>query len=462
MNDTGAKKVVKDNLDVAVVQCSNALESIQAWSQLMFQSLQNKLNSLYDAGVVGIENLDLNGKLGHVWLRVGDSCHEAIELLRSQVSTQAIYFGVAGLVTGSVIGLCIGYSVKKNSSQAFSTSFSNSLMRAILTTNTNRRIDGITTATTTIPNLLHPDNVLIHVKAMSVDNIDVKIASGYKNVYRYQLGLSSARAPFVLGRECSGIIVDIGHQVYNFEINDRVWVCLPIWASRGVMSEYIVVPEKYVGQKPKNISFEGAATIPYAALMLWRKVIQEAHLDSNNTKNKRILIHLGSVSKNDGVGLLATQVLKSWGARVTISTTEHVEDNFPTGYGVAQLTFLHSLKSLGAESHLILPNDKSLLPNVAQRIFDVVINTDCGDITPHLECFCKDPSKAQVLETFPPEFTNTPATIFHSLMGLLFTKQKPDEESSHYILDECRRLIESGLVAPVVAKSFLKLKPAVK
>ena len=90
-----------------------------------------------------------------------------------------------------------------------------------------------------------------------------------------------------MGRECSGTVVDIGHSVKTFEINDKVWVCLPVWAARGVMSEYIVVPEKYVGLKPKNVTFEGAATLPYAALVLWRKVIMPAKLDANTTKNKR-------------------------------------------------------------------------------------------------------------------------------------------------------------------------------
>lgn len=80
-----------------------------------------------------------------------------------------------------------------------------------------------------------------------------------------------------------------------------------------------------------------------------------------------MLIHFGSITKNDGVGLLATQILRLWGARVTVSVVEQSEDHFPTGSGVAQLTFLHTLKSLGAECHLMLPNDITLLPNVAQR-----------------------------------------------------------------------------------------------
>lgn len=81
----------------------------------------------------------------------------------------------------------------------------------------------------------------------------------------------------------------------------------------------------------------------------------------------RVLIHLGMASKNDGVGLLATQLLKSWGARVTISTEESRNMDDDSSPEVAQMTFLHSLKTLGAESHLIIPADYSQLPNLAQR-----------------------------------------------------------------------------------------------
>lgn len=93
--------------------------------------------------------------------------------------------------------------------------------------------------------------------------------------------------PYILGRECSGVIVDVGHNVSSLEVNDRVWMCIPIWAARGVMAEYVSVPEKYVALKPKNVSFEAAATIPYAALTLWRKVLIPANLNATNAKNKR-------------------------------------------------------------------------------------------------------------------------------------------------------------------------------
>src|SRR4051812_48310952 len=94
----------------------------------------------------------------------------------------------------------------------------------------------------------------------------------------------------------------------------------------------------------------------------------------------RVLIHLGAWSKNDGVGVLATQLLKSWGARVTVSMEEappvkvkedesESETDPSSSSGIAQMTFIHSLKTLGAESHLIIPTkDQQQLSNLTQRL----------------------------------------------------------------------------------------------
>ncbi len=166
-------------------------------------------------------------------------------------------------------------------------------------------------------------------------------------------------------------MVEVGKCVSTFEVNDQVWVLVPIWASQGLMAEYIVLSHRFAARKPRNISFEGAATLPYAAFILFGEILPKAHLGPLTARSKRVLIHLGITSKNDGVGLLLTQVLKVWGARVTISThenstSEHLSNS--SSFGVAQRTFLHTLKSLGAESHIILPNDESLLPDLTQRL----------------------------------------------------------------------------------------------
>ena len=144
------------------------------------------------------------------------------EVLFFPVSKQAIYFGFAGLVTGGVIGLCIGYTVKQSSlsSQYFSSPATNgtpTLMKAILCSSSRRGIDvseliifrgvnyttyefhfincpqGITMATIAVPRHLGTNEVLIQVKAMGLDNVDVRIAGGYGHLLRSHMCLPSVR-----------------------------------------------------------------------------------------------------------------------------------------------------------------------------------------------------------------------------------------------------------------------------
>lgn len=82
-------------------------------------------------------------------------------------------------------------------------------------------------------------------------------------------------------------MVDVGHHVSNIEISDRVWVLVPVWAPQGVMSEFIVVPQKYVAPKPTIISYEGAATMPYAFYTFWTEIVSKERIGPQVAKNKR-------------------------------------------------------------------------------------------------------------------------------------------------------------------------------
>jgi NADPH:quinone reductase-like Zn-dependent oxidoreductase len=46
------------------------------------------------------------------------------------------------------------------------------------------------------------------------------------------------------------------------------------------------VSEKFVALKPNNISFEGAATMPYAFITI-SEFIEKYHISPTNIKNKR-------------------------------------------------------------------------------------------------------------------------------------------------------------------------------
>ncbi|MDM1556912.1 NADP-dependent oxidoreductase [Chryseobacterium indologenes] len=95
------------------------------------------------------------------------------------------------------------------------------------------------------------------------------IASGF-NPIDYQMLENELERKLIsspiLGRELSGIVVEKGANVTQFNVGDEVFSGSGSMGSNGTYAEYISVPEVIVSLKPKNISFEQAASIPSAGL----------------------------------------------------------------------------------------------------------------------------------------------------------------------------------------------------
>ena len=109
-----------------------------------------------------------------------------------------------------------------------------------------------------------PAEVLIRVRAASVNPVDWKIREG---MMRSMLGEAF---PLVLGRECAGEVVEIGPSVRRFKKGDQV-VAIPDIHRLGSFAEYAVAPEQTVYLKAANISFEEAADMR-AALSMSRSI----------------------------------------------------------------------------------------------------------------------------------------------------------------------------------------------
>lgn len=87
-----------------------------------------------------------------------------------------------------------------------------------------------------------------------------------------------------MGRDCTGIIVDIGKRVKKLDVGDEVWSTVPFWA-QGTLCQTIRVNENRVSRKPKNIGFEGASSLPYAGS--WAlAALNEAGIDDTTAANK--------------------------------------------------------------------------------------------------------------------------------------------------------------------------------
>ncbi|XP_012056215.1 PREDICTED: reticulon-4-interacting protein 1, mitochondrial-like [Atta cephalotes] len=163
-----------------------------------------------------------------------------------------------------------------------------------------------------MPTIKKSNELLIQVKAASINVIDTKICSGYSRIYRRLLNSGKQKElPVTLGRDCAGVIVDIGQSVINFDIGDEVFLAVPSWAS-GTMAEYIIVPETQVAKRPKSCNFEASASLPYNGCLAWDALVNRSVIKEGNAKGKRVLVFGGSTP----IGCILTQLIKLWGGYV--------------------------------------------------------------------------------------------------------------------------------------------------
>ena len=118
------------------------------------------------------------------------------------------------------------------------------------------------------PRIMENGEVLVKVIAAAVDPVDVSILSGLGWCERTK----DKYSPVTLGRDFSGVVVEVGRDVNHIDIGDSVWGYIPILERSGSMTESIVVPGERTRKKPSNISHEGAATVPFSGMTAWESL----------------------------------------------------------------------------------------------------------------------------------------------------------------------------------------------
>lgn len=104
------------------------------------------------------------------------------------------------------------------------------------------------------------DEVLVQVRASSVNGFDLAVANGYLN------GMMEHRFPVVLGKDFAGIVAAVGPGVEGFAIGDRVFgVVTKAFLGDGSFGEYVTVPAGVgIAQLPDSIDFTTAAALGLA------------------------------------------------------------------------------------------------------------------------------------------------------------------------------------------------------
>lgn len=153
-------------------------------------------------------------------------------------------------------------------------------------------------------------DLLVKVKAVSVNPVDTKFRR------RSSPGNGGYQ---VLGWDAVGEVIEVGENVSNYRIGDRVWYAGDITRS-GTNAEYHLVDERIVGKCPQSLGDAEAAAIPLTAITAWellfdRLGFSKKEQDTETTK-ERLLV----VGAAGGVGSILVQ-LASQLTNVTIIGT---------------------------------------------------------------------------------------------------------------------------------------------
>lgn len=149
--------------------------------------------------------------------------------------------------------------------------------------------------------------VLAEIHAASINPVDFKIRDGkVKLLLKYKM-------PLILGNDFSGVVAKVGAKVTRFKVGDEIYA-RPRKSKIGTFAEYIAIHEEDIALKPKNLSFEEAASIPLVGLTTYQALADIMQLQ----KGQKILIQAGA----GGVGTFAIQLAKIMGAFVSTTASE--------------------------------------------------------------------------------------------------------------------------------------------
>ncbi len=149
-----------------------------------------------------------------------------------------------------------------------------------------------------------PDEVLVEVKAVSLNHLDLWIRKG----------LPSRPKPWILGADAAGIRADTGERVVinpGLEHGDAIHVIGE--HTPGTHAELVAVPETNVYPLPDDISFEEAAAFPLVYETAYRMLVTKAGLQ----EGEWVLVW----GVGGGVGAASLQIAKALGARVIATSS---------------------------------------------------------------------------------------------------------------------------------------------
>jgi len=287
-------------------------------------------------------------------------------------------------------------------------------------------------------------DLLVEVRAVSVNPVDYKVASGAGPGG----ATSDAGAIKVVGYDAAGVVAEVGREARIFKPGDEVFYAGSI-GRQGANMEFHLVDERIVGRKPRTLDFAAAAALPLTAITAWEAMFDRLDVAKAVPGAARAILILGGAG---GVGSIAIQLARQLTDLVIVATASRPE--------TAQWA-----TTMGA--HHVIDHKKPLAPQIAalgigSPSFIFATSTIGGVIADLAELIAPQGRIALINGEIADLFVFRPKSVSVHF-ELMFTRpllQTADIEAQHRLLNEVADLVDAARVRSTMRENYGRIDAA--
>jgi NADPH2:quinone reductase len=277
-------------------------------------------------------------------------------------------------------------------------------------------------------------DLLVAVKAVSVNPVDVKVRAG---------STPPGGEPKILGWDAAGVVEAVGAEATLFRPGDAVFYAGAI-NRQGADAEFHVVDERIVGPKPTSLTFAEAAALPLTSITAWEALFDRLKVSDRVAGGPNAILIIGGAG---GVGSIAVQLARKLTDLTVIATASRPETEAWSRQLGAHHVINHRLplaaqvKALGLGAPVFVFSTTSTsthLADIAELIapqgrFGLIDDPDTLDINP---------------------FKRKSVSVHWELMFTRPLFGTADMLRQHEILSEVSRLVDAGTLRTTLSEEF--------
>lgn len=276
-----------------------------------------------------------------------------------------------------------------------------------------------------------PRDLLVAVRAVSVNPVDTKVRNNMK-----------VTAPRVLGFDAVGTVAAVGSDVTLFKAGDEVYYAGSI-VRPGSNAEFQLVDERIVGHKPRSLDDAHAAALPLTALTAWEMLFDRMTIAEGGHDGESLLV----IGAGGGVGSILVQLARRLTKLKVIGTASRDET-------------ANWVRDLGA--HHVIDHAKPLEPQLQAlgiaSVDHIVSLTHTDDYFEQIAAIVKpqgqfglidDPKAIDVTK-----LKSKAVSLHWESMFTRSTYETPDMIRQHEILDRVASLIDDGTLRSILGEHF--------